>query len=588
MLDSDDDDVNGKYIQVLLAKYEDAGYGWMPVGEDPEYGWMPLEEEGYGWMPCQSSERLNGHANPTLVAPLGESRAPAVAVAPAARPPKIDIGPWPPRPDLVGQVHPASGWYDETGEQSTIDAAFRRDMLPKGWLGDMVRWAARATHCPPIFHVAAGLTYAAFELARRGWYVQGVGSETGPMLWAAILAGSGQGKSTSIKYLRFIEKAMFSMLPVSLRDPLPGKSTGQFALEGSGPGVLAAIENRVYETRRGEKRTCSLLVSHEMRSIFDTARKSDGFLTALVKLADQDPDGYELHQRGIQRGEDGGRKGLLPQPTLSAFFASSPAMLHGCITESITTGGFAGRFVWIPSPENWSVVWHAPPDPSVLEAANIGARLAAWVQRIAYVPDGAPAPVVCFDRHSDAAQIHYEWCEQLLQRFPEEGVERAIFCRLPIHTLRMACVLAVVEAEDFIPGRPIVMQPEHYQLAKNIAVTGFDGVLKMLQLAKAKTVQEESSLLRAVRGAGRRGLSISKAAPILNRSMGEITRTLRAHEELNLLTCATVRMGARHRPAVTMWAPEFAPPPSAFILDGTKRILGAEQYLAHVKAAPEE
>lgn len=580
MLDSDDNGVNEKYIQVLLAKYEDTGSEWMPVGT--------REKEWFPWFTREFPvEKINGHANPTLVASVA-SEAPAVAVEPARSRPRFDVGPWPSRPDLVGCVHPASGWYDETGERSTIDAAFRRDLLPRGWLGDMVRWASRATHCPPIFHVAAGLAYAAFELARRGWYVQGIGAETGPMLWAAILAGSGQGKSTSIKYLRLIERAMFSMLPESLRDPLPGKSSGQFALEGSGPGVLAAIENRVYKTRRDELRTCSLLVSHEMRSIFDTARKSDGFLTALVKLADQDPDGYELHQRGIQRGEDGNRKGILPQPTLSAFFASSPAMLHGCITESITTGGFAGRFVWIPSPENWSVVWDAPPDPSPMEAANVGARVAQWVQRIAHAPDGAPAPVVCFDAYSEAAQIHYEWCKQLRDRFPEEGVERAIFCRLPIHTLRMACVLAVIEAENFIPGRPVVMQPEHYLLAKNIAVSGFDGVLKMLQLAKAKTVQEESSLLRAVRAQGRKGLSISQAAPILNRSMSEVTRTLRAHEELNLLTCALLQTGRRGRPAMMMWAPEFAPPPSAFVLDGTKRLLGTEQYTAHVKAALEE
>lgn len=579
MLDSNDDDVNEKYIQVLVAKYEDRGSEWMLLGEK--------DEEWFPWFTREFPvEKVNGHANPALVTAVAPDpnlpRAPAVGVEPEV----IDIGPWLPRPDLIGCVHPASGWYDETGERSTIDAAFRRDLLPRGWLGDMVRWAARATHCPPIFHVAAGLTYAAFELARRGWYFEGVSDETGPMLWAAILAGSGQGKSTSIKYLRLIERAMFSMLPESLRDPLPGKSSGQFALEGSGPGVLAAIENRVYKTRRDELRTCSLLVSHEMRSIFDTARKSDGFLTALVKLADQDPDGYELHQRGIQRGEDGNRKGILPQPTLSAFFASSPAMLHGCITESITTGGFAGRFVWIPSPENWSVVWHAAPGPSMREAANIGARLAHWVQRIAYAPDGAPAPVVRFDPCSKAAQIHYHWSKQLLERFPDEGVERAIFCRLPIHTQRMACVLAVIEAEDFTPGRPIVMQPEHYQLAKNIAVAGFEGVLQMLQLAKSKTVQEESTLLRIVRARGRQGVSISEAAPILNRSMSEVTRTLRAHEELNLLTCATLRTGARHRPSTMMWAPEFAPPASAFILDGTKRILIHELYVAHVAGKP--
>lgn len=543
--------------------------GWMLCARHEEYpAWIPDQEL---LAPPTKPKGVNGNHSAASVAP-------ALAVSEVEVEAPSRIGPWPLKPECVGQPHPASGWYDEDGDRTTIDPDFRKDLLPGGWVGEMVKWAARSTHAPPLFHVAAGLTYAAFELARRGWYFEGVGNEKGPSLWTVVLANSSSGKSTAIRRLELIEHACFSQrsFPEMLRDPF--SASALFMAEGSGPGILAAVENRVYKSQREELRTCVLFKNDEMRSLFETANREDGFLNVLVQIADQ-PREYRINQRGIQKGEDAGRKGVMPNPAFSMFLVSSPAQLQGRITDTVTAGGFAGRFLWLASPKDWKVRWSAPPEPSAFGAAMVANRLQRWLERIAN--RGPASAVVVFEPHGKTMELHDAWYHRLVDLSPEP-IKEAIFQRLPAHTQRLACVIAAVETEGGTPGRPIYVTPEHYMLAKNIAVEGYQGVLHMLEIAKPKVVQQENQLVAFARKRGREGLPLSEAMAVLGRSVGDITKALRALEDFGLLATAMVRRGGRGRPSVYIWASEFAPDPKLFVLDGNKKLLFEAQYKTHI------
>ena len=445
-------------------------------------------------------------------------------------------------------------------EVTTLTPEFLSYLCPQGWLGEHLQWACKTTHAPPIFHLVTGLAFAAFELARRGWWLEGVTSNyKAPFLWVAAIADSGEGKGVAISRIRLLDSLATKKLPTILLDGRCSEEGSLFPIRGSASGVLADLEKRIYADGTGGERTCGFLVNDEFEVILELVKRNPEFAATLIEAHDQNT--LIFRQRAIQKEEDGDRKGWLPNPALSTVFVSTRQMMADVFSERLLHGGFSSRFFWI-SPREWKTFWPDEPPLRMHEADRVADSYVQWLERIG----GDRKPENCrivFPREGEVRELHKAWSLELHERQPRGNPNRSLYVpRLAHNTAAIACLIAAVETGGIPFNAPIEVTSAHYLRAKNLAIESYHSIPTLVALSRNTEVRQDDDMVLLVRGYGRKGTIAREIVKTTNKDLQRVGLALRAAEQLHVLVCLGVKEGAVGRPRQVWFHTEHAPPPS--------------------------
>lgn len=442
--------------------------------------------------------------------------------------------------------------------KTTLTDEWANLYLPGGWLGRYVTWACKTTHAPPIFHLLCGISYAGFELARRGWWLDGVAggfSQKAPTAWLALMAESGAGKSASLSRLRAFDAACQKQTPMMLLDSRV-EGTSLVTVRGSYAGVFAELEKRLYSDLRGGERTVAMLVNDEMHVVLEMARRDPQFGSHFLELHDQND--MVFHQRGIQKEEDGDRRGKLPATALSALFVSTKEQINDIFDERLLHGGFASRFLWFYPPRDQWQFWPVEPGRHEEEMTSVASAFVAWLEAVCDRDQGS-ARIVLPDG-GDVFDAHVAWSMELHERHPYGSPNRVLYVpRMAQATGILASIISTLTATP--SSTPISVDLESYQLARNIVTEAYNSLPTLIELASPRAVQEDREAVEFVRSAGIRGVIKEDLIMSLKKTAPAIQATLRSMAEVGWIVCLNVRTGRKGKPRQRFFAPEFAPPP---------------------------
>jgi hypothetical protein len=317
-----------------------------------------------------------------------------------------------------------------------------------------------------MWHVACGLAFAAFELARRGWTIH-EGHLERPALWWSIIANSAEGKGQAISLLRDVvqqyeEKARNQGV---IDDSTLGEQSAILDFRGTPEGLSATLEQREYRIGGAPPRTVGLLVHDELREILLRAKKHDYFTGDLIDCWDQRNEvrRYQLNTRKSKFNTDT-RKGVLLRPALSTLFASTEDRLHGLLDREQLAGGFSSRMLWLTTPKGWQ--HPGLKDPRWYELNSYkGARLVPIVRSLmewSLALLGGGTIVYTAATHA----LHMQTAHAFALEHQHDGpILKALLGRRSTQILMIAAVLAGVGRTDSSTIRTILVQPPHYEAA---------------------------------------------------------------------------------------------------------------------------
>lgn len=456
----------------------------------------------------------------------------------------------------VYSLHPAT---HPTTPRTTLTPQWVKTFMPGGWLGDYVDWSCATTHTSPTFQLAAGLAFAATELAIRGWKLRNT-SYRFPALWFVLLATSGAGKGTAIRRMQSAMTATDSVLPTLYQ--LPGFKEGRtISMQGTPEGVLFELEQRKVIDESGQ-RTTALLINEEFHSMLDLMRRVPAFQDIVLSLHDQID--VNVHQRSIQRGTDGGqnskgRSGTIPLPCCSTLFVSTEAQLINALNERHLTGGFAPRFFWLGPDELRFWPSEPMPRPEILE--RLGVRVSNWIQRLC--APSHPNRTITFPTEGPCFARHVHFAQKLFDTYGTKLNGELYTPRLANQTQVLACVIAAVETlEDSTPlAGNVMVREEHYALAQSIAQVAETTVGSLPSITAPRDWRQGKVLLQAIQQAERLGLSTYAATAAYQRTMSATLIELKTLQEMGLIVGLTIAgiPGGQGRPPTYWFASEHAP-----------------------------
>lgn len=442
--------------------------------------------------------------------------------------------------------------------ETTLTDEWAALYLPGGWIGRYVRWACKTTHAPPLFHLLTAVSYASFELARRGWWLDGVAggfSQKAPTTWFALLAESGGGKSSSLSRIRAFDEAVQRATPVMLLDSRMQGGTSLIAVRGSHAGVFTELEKRVYSDLRGGSRTCALLVNDELNVILEMARKDPTYASNFLELHDQND--MRFLQRGIQKEEDGDRRGYLPATAISSVFVSTREQINDIFDKRMLHGGFASRFLWFcPPPGAWDY-WPIEPGRKDEELQSVATDYVRWLEAVGTrtADDG----LIAIPEEGEVYEAHYDWAMTLHERHPYGSPNRVLYVpRMAQATGILAAVISTVHATP--SSGPVVVDIESYTIARNLVTDAYNAVPMLIALAASKEIQDDNAMIQALENAGRAGLSRAEVGAAAGQGLRSLPSLLKAAQETGALVALLIRSGRPGPPITRYYHPLFAPP----------------------------
>jgi hypothetical protein len=225
-------------------------------------------------------------------------------------------------------------------------------------------WSTFVQGSPEAYHLANVLVFAAYTLARRGFYLETALEEIHPSLWFALLGDSGAGKTTSIDMAERFARAAWKEAGLDVVSPFVEPS-------GSIPGILNALQDH-YDVTRGT--TVAILQHDELAQVFATR---EPIAELLCKLCDGRDVSHNTKTARKDRSKAGHAEKLL-SPRISAIFASTEAQLADHFRAAHRSGGMFGRLQWIRAPLEDRYVRASSHDPT--ELAEASRRRVAAVQ----------------------------------------------------------------------------------------------------------------------------------------------------------------------------------------------------------------
>lgn len=462
---------------------------------------------------------------------------------------------------------------------STLTKDWASCFRPHGWLGEYLDWACKTTHAPPLFHLLAGLSYTAFELARRGWKMEGFGFEqTAPALWIAMLAESGTGKSAALRRIQKFDTLVRERTPVLIRDErvTPPLTSSLVTIRGSYQGVFTEMEKRIYPDLEGGERTCCLLLNDEFQVVLEMAKKSPEFSSHFLELSEQVD--MVFHQRGIQKDEEG-RTGILPRPAISTLFVSTTEQLSDTFNVRLLHGGFSSRFLWF-YPREW-IFWPDPPSSFLPKLKLVAAKYVQWLEKIANRDSKHAKIFMAKDKSSPVKQMHSNWSTYLHEKHPIGSPHRVLYVpRMAEHTALLAALISAAQFE----GRhtePVFVDQRAYEIAKNITYEAYNSMPVLISMARVQETKKDDELQAYARIAGRKGITAVMVSKLVDKPLAQVYHTLRAAVEMENLVKLSVKTGRPGKPATYYFHPECAPPPELRVQvgPGEEGITGARYTL---------
>lgn len=422
-----------------------------------------------------------------------------------------------------------------------------------GWLTDYVEWAASTVPSPPIFHVACGLAWAAFELARRGWIIDN-GHQTRPALWWVLTSKSGGGRGLALNCLRQAAINYHLQGEALVDDPVIGFGADMrppiVDFTGTWEGLWLELESRVYgAANANERRTVALIAHDEFHEVLARGKRHDNYITDLIGMWDQRGE-MRRTQVGLRKKDRlDPRKGLITNPAVSAVFTTAEARLYGVLDAAVIESGFASRLLWLSSPAGWDPRledsrWLRPISQQDLRTnmRPVTKKMVVWGN--ATIGSG----VIRFT--SAVLDLHTEHALEVLS---ENRRLNDIYTRSPTHLLMLAAVYAAIDSVE--EGGPVLVQPKHYELGRTV-FRYVGGMYRRLMPLAASA--HTPAVLSYLQECGDTGATLGDIAQQLRRDHAQTSREMKALVEHGVLVTGKVQTGRRGRPAILYFHPDFA------------------------------
>lgn len=207
---------------------------------------------------------------------------------------------------------------------------------PRTPLADYLRWTSTIHASPPIYHLAANLSFCAYTLCRRGFRIETIFSTTHPALQFVMLGDSGAGKSTAIALVRDFADDVWREADLTFPNP-------RVQPAGSIPGILGTLQtfyNRKYNI------TPAWLIHDEVAQLFNSREP-------VAELLCQLSDGRTIEHRtktAQRQRQNSAELELLENPRIAGLFASTEAQLAPHFKEAHRSGGVFARMLWVRPP----------------------------------------------------------------------------------------------------------------------------------------------------------------------------------------------------------------------------------------------
>jgi hypothetical protein len=412
---------------------------------------------------------------------------------------------------------------------------------PVGIIRTYMDWAHRTTHAPPIFHLASILPVLAYEAARRG-YVLDVEDSQDILLrvWTCIAGSSGAGKGTAMHRAKEFSEAFYTARHQTFEAP------PYLALEGSIPGVLAALADRYYD--EATERTSAILFHEELSRVLLQESASE----ALIML--YDGRDYTRNLRSIQKEQKEGEKtnDTIRKPCLSAVFTTPSASLEKASTVQHVAGGLYSRMLWmVGDVTRDKLMFRERKETERLDFALRDWR--SWAASLdGHETMGRPRKVHL--SHATESILAEGLFDQLRARIAEDSRLQGVYLRLLTHARILAGLFALsrgaheVELDDMCR-------------AVNLATVCLSHVEELdEQLAVSVGYRLQTRLLEHVRKSGPGGSTKRELYIALKLTKGELENAAEALLDRGDVVVRDVRKGGPGRPSTVFYAKEFAPP----------------------------
>lgn len=323
--------------------------------------------------------------------------------------------------DVLSPMHAIDATWrviDDGGENAASKPAFTsRELI--GWFADYCEWVRPTTNACDAFHFAASLTMAGVMMGRR-FSLWAEGSRQFPLLHTVLVGKTGRSfKDTTINRAR--------MLFTEGGNVDGFYSNFHVLYNVSSPQGLASVLNDYGK---------SLLVLYEMSALFDVGRNdvTSGTLGMLMRLWDAPPF------------EDVPRSGSplrVADPTLALVTGIQPHILASEMDVRRIRSGFAGRFLFVHSPDRERLI--APPEPNVFVARGL---LRDIHDAVTSIPAGHR-----FQITESATSWWGDWFREFDRRVRETEDDADLSQRVPAMIHRVALIMAAADGNHVIDDR---------------------------------------------------------------------------------------------------------------------------------------
>lgn len=452
------------------------------------------------------------------------------------------------------------------------EAIFSTDAPPERFVGkileyvptsgpirEYVQYASCLTHAPVFGHLAGALAFSSYVASwfdyqtrstiattLRGKALVQFEHPTGLWLWFMLADPSGSGKTTAIRLVQDVTRAVLARQKASVEDrwvPL-GTTPERFIRD-----FAAQITDRDV--------TPALLTHDEFSKVLENERWIDYLTQAwdgheVANLTKKEQEAAEKEKREVLE--------VIRRPRFSLICSSTEAGLSARLTNQAVAGGLAARFVWVPTTDGSERQPFQFSDPTGRE--NVITQWTEWVDSL--TGSSATLHLKRSGKHviewrAKTTKAALEFWQSMQKLVGESGEEHdqiitSLAARVMNQAKRVAALYALsrystyVELEDFEPASRFVRACFDFAHGE---VPKFAQGFFAAKIARVYAALRESGM----NGLNKRELFAVLGNSVMKSDLVAILETL--HERYHLVS--RLRLGKPGRPPQVYWLYEQAP-----------------------------
>jgi hypothetical protein len=318
------------------------------------------------------------------------------------------------------------------GLPQVVRAADERLYPRHGWLGNYLQYA-QESEVSLAYHFWCGVALLG-AACRYNLYLDMNMFEVWPNHAIILVGGSGSGKTQAMRAATDILKRANKMIEKRNPHDLVRKDIRLFSETGTPQRFVSQAKSTKVDGRWTE--SCGIIINDELSTLLgkESYEGGAGWVKLLTKIIEPtDTFTYDTNVRGSE---------VMRNIALSLLLASAPNWLRDSVTETMFTGGFIPRCVFVirDTPDK------SYPFPEIYDPVTAN-MLAEYLVELTQIPDNE------FHMDEDAREAYIDWYHynrSLLGQDDQSEQSDAYYQRKPNHVLRLAIVLALSESRRSI------------------------------------------------------------------------------------------------------------------------------------------